>query len=172
MKFKSKYLIITALFMIIGFFSKAHSQDTTLSKLPSYSLKDTHGKMVNVADLDNDSNPILIVFWKTCCKPHVNMLDAIAEVYQDWVDETGVVLYAISIDDSRSTNRVSPFVSGRGWDFEVLLDPNSDFKRAMNIILTPHTFLLNGNGEIVWQKALFMAGDEEEIFNQIQKLKN
>ena len=75
----------------------------------------------------------MISFWATWCKPCIKELDAIADVYDDWQDETGVQLVAVSIDDSRNTARVAPFVNGKGWEYTVLLDPNSDFRRAMGI---------------------------------------
>jgi hypothetical protein len=31
-------------------------------------------------------------------------------------------------------------VNGKGWEYEVLLDANSEFKRAMNVNAIPHTF--------------------------------
>lgn len=142
----------------------------TESKLPSVTLKNIKGESINISEITNNNNPILICFWKTCCKSPGEYLDAVAEVYEDWVDETGVVLYAVAIDDTRSSNRVGPMANSHGWEFEVLLDPNSDLKRAMNVALTPHTFLLNGKGEIVWQKALYVSGDEDLIFEQIEKV--
>ena len=98
------------------------------------------------------------------------MLEAINDVYDEWVDETCVVLYAISVDDSREQHKIAPLVNSKGWEFEVLLDPNSDFKRAMNVIFTPHTFLLYGKGEVVWQASTYIEGDEEEIYEQLIKL--
>ncbi len=58
----------------------------------------------------------------------------------------------------------------KNWDFDILLDPNSDFKRAMNVNLIPHTFLLNGNGEIVWQHTSFAEGGELELIELVRKL--
>ncbi len=170
MELKIKFLIIT--FLIVGLKLSCFSQqpDTTFHKLPEVILKDINGKRINTAEITNNGKPILICFWKTCCKPPVNMLDEIAEVYDQWVEETGVVLYAVSIDETKSSSRVAPFVNAKGWDYKVLLDPNSDFKRAMNIGLIPHTFLLDGNGRIVWQKAMYFSGDYEELYKQIKNL--
>ncbi len=145
---------------------------TSNTKLPSITLKNIKGESINISEITNNNNPILICFWKTCCKSPGEYLDAVAEVYEDWVDETGVILYAIAIDDIRSSSRVAPFANSHGWDFEVLLDPNSELKRAMNVALTPHTFLLNSKGEIVWQKSLYISGDEDLIYKQIEKIKS
>jgi len=169
MKLKIKFIFLIVILMGMHVFCKGQQQDTLMNKLPTFNLKDINGKMLNTSEIANNGKPILICFWKTCCKPPVKMLTAINEVYEDWVDETGVVLYAISVDDARNSNLVAPFVNGKGWDYIVLLDPNSDFKRAMNVVLTPQTFLLNGDGEIVWQKAMYIPGDEEEIYKQIKK---
>jgi len=100
----------------------------------------------------------------------VRELSVIAEEYDDWVDETGVKLIAVSIDNSRSTSRVAPFVNGKAWDYEVYLDPNEDFKKAMNVVNIPHTFLIDGEGQVVWQHTSYAEGDEEELYEKIQEL--
>jgi cytochrome c biogenesis protein CcmG/thiol:disulfide interchange protein DsbE len=113
---------------------------------------------------------MVISFWATWCKPCVKELNAYSDNYDDWVEETGVRLIAISIDDTRSSGRVSPYVKARGWQFEVFLDENADFKRAMNVPNVPHTFLVNGEGKIVWQHTSYVEGDEEELYEKLLEL--
>lgn len=143
----------------------------TLNKLPSVDLKTLDGKTVNSSHLSNDGNPIVLSFWALWCKPCMRELSTIAEVYDEWVEETGVKLIAVSIDDSRSSSRVGPTVNGKGWEYEVLLDANSEFKRAMNVNAIPHTFLIDGKGEIVWQHTSFAEGSELELIALVRKLK-
>ncbi len=138
-------------------------------KLPAVKLKTIDGKTVNLATLTNDGNPIVISFWATWCKPCKTELNTIAEEYEDWQDETGVKLVAVSIDNSRSTGRVEPYVNGQAWEYDVLLDPNGELKRAMNVNNVPHTFLIDGKGNIVWDHNNYSAGDEEELYEQIKK---
>ena len=90
-------------------------------------------------------------------------------MYEEWQEETGVKLVAISIDDARSASRVKPHVDGNGWDYEVYIDQNQDFKRAMNVVNVPHTFVVNGKGEIVWQHTSFVEGSEEELLEAVRK---
>ncbi len=92
-------------------------------------------------------------------------------MYDEWIEDTGVKLIAVSIDDARASSKVMPLVNGKGWDYEVYLDANGDFKRAMNVNMIPHTFLLNGDGEIVWQHLSFSEGSEEELIELIRKVK-
>jgi len=140
------------------------------SKLPSVKLKDLDGNVVNSSDFSNDGEPIVISFWATWCAPCKKELNAIHEVYEDWQDETDVKVIAVSIDDARSATRVKPYVDGQGWDYEVYIDSNQDFKRALNVNNVPQTFLLNGEGEIVWTHSGYNPGDEEELLEEIEKL--
>jgi thiol-disulfide isomerase/thioredoxin len=133
-------------------------------------LKTVKGLPFTSDSLTNNGKPIIISFWATWCKPCVRELTTISDVYDEWVEETGVKLYAISVDDSRSMTLVGPLVNGKGWDFSVLLDPNSDFKRAMNVGPIPHTFLLNGKGEVVYQHTSFAEGDELGLIDMVRKL--
>lgn len=139
-------------------------------KLPSVSIKTLEKVAVNASELSNDGKPMVISFWATWCKPCQRELDAINDVYEEWVDETGVKVYAISIDDSRNVSRVAPLVNGKAWEFDVLLDTNSDLKRALGVGTIPHTFLINGNGEIISQHTGYSDGDEEELYEHIQEL--
>jgi cytochrome c biogenesis protein CcmG/thiol:disulfide interchange protein DsbE len=139
-------------------------------ELPIAQLKTLDGKTISTADFQNNGKPIVLSFWATWCKPCVNELTNIAELYEEWQEKTGVKIIAISIDDARNMTKVAPFVNGKGWDYEVYLDLNSDLKRALNINLVPHTFLLNDKLEIVWQHNSYTEGDEFKLFENIQKV--
>ena len=144
------------------------SQDSR--NLPNVKVKTLQGDAFNISELDNDGGPIVISFWATWCKPCKKELNNIAEVYEDWQDETGVKLAAVSIDDSRSMAKVAPYVNSTDWEYEVFLDSNSDLKRAMGVSTVPHTFLLNGKKEIVWQHRGYVEGDEEKLYKKIVEL--
>lgn len=142
------------------------------TKLPqNISLKDIDGQTVQSSVIQNNGKPIIISFWATWCKPCNLELNTIKEVYDEWQEETGVKLVAISIDDARSAARVKPWVDGKDWPFEVYLDQNRDFARALNVGPNPpHTFVVNGEGEIVWQHTGYLPGAEEEVIEKVREL--
>ncbi len=156
--------------LTLSFFALMFSIATAQSKVPSASVQTLEGKKVDSRTFNNDGKPIIINFWATWCAPCKRELTAISEKYAEWQEKTGVKLIAVSIDDARSMARVAPYVNGQDWDYEVYLDPNGDLKRALNVNNVPHTFLVNGNGEIVWQHNNYEPGDENELYEQVLKL--
>ena len=136
---------------------------TINAQLPNVKLQDINGNTVQTGEISNDGNPIIISFWATWCKPCIRELKAIHEVYPDWQDETGVRMIIVSIDQAQDANRVKPMVDGFGWEYEVLLDPNGDFKRAMNVQNVPHVFVLDGKGKIVYNHTGYVDGGEQDI---------
>lgn len=164
-------LLISLLFYFGS--SCSFSQDTTKSRmksLPSLEIKTMDGFLINVKEIDNKNNPIIFSFWSTWCKPCVSELSSIAEVYEDWQKETGVILIAVSIDDIRTAATVRPLVTGKSWPYIVLMDNNQEFKRAMGVNNIPHMFIVL-NGVVVCERNGYMAGTEDEIYSILKSLK-
>ena len=164
-----KRLNIFAMMLILtfAFINPLHTKD---NDIPSVNVVDMKNKKVDTKTFSNDGKPFIILFWATWCKPCIQELKAIHDVYDDWKDETGVKIITISIDDSRSSKKVAPFVKGRNWNFDVYIDENSDFRRAMNVNNPPHSFIVDGKGNVVWQHNGFAPGDEDNMFKELKKL--
>ncbi|MCD4679852.1 MAG: TlpA family protein disulfide reductase [Bacteroidales bacterium] len=165
-----KGLKILALLFLIAGITFSQDKEKKYGKLPSVMIKTLDGEVFDTKNITNDGKPIILSFFALWCKPCIKELTAIADVYEDWQEETGVKLVAVSIDDARSTSRVKPTVNGKGWEYEFLIDQNSDFKRAMNVNMIPHTFLINGDGEIVWQHTSYSEGSELELYEIVRKI--
>lgn len=140
------------------------------AQLPSVTLKDLTGKSVRTDTLSNNGKPFIIDFFATWCKPCNRELKAIHEVYPDWQEETGVKLIAVSIDQAQNINKVKPLVDEQGWEYEVLLDPNSDFKRALGIQMIPYVLIVDGSGNIVYKHNGYTDGAEGELIEKVREL--
>ena len=140
------------------------------AQLPAVTLKALNGQSVQTDTLSNNGTPFIIDFFATWCKPCNRELDAIAEVYEDWQEETGVKIYAVSIDQGQNINKVKPLVNNHGWPYEVLLDPNSDLKRALGIQTIPFVLIVDGQGNIVYKHNGYTDGAEEELINKVREL--
>ena len=160
---------ITSILIFFFIAINCYSQENTL---PSVLVKTLEGNSFNIQNISNKNNPIVISFWATWCKPCKKELNNIAEVYEEWQDETNVKLIAISIDDARSVSKVAPYVNASDWEYEIYLDSNGDLKRAFGVSTVPHTFLLNNKKQIIWQHKGYIDGDEEKLFEKIKETTN
>ena len=157
--------IVLTLLVLLGVATNVFAQ------IPAVTLKTLDGKTVRTDTLSNNGKPIIIDFFATWCKPCNRELSAIAEVYEEWQEETGVKLIAVSIDQAQNINKVAPLVSENEWPWEtVLLDPNSDFKRALGIQMIPYTLIIDGEGNIVYKHNGYTDGAEEELIEKCREL--
>lgn len=167
MKNTLKSLLLVVVLLSSTVFVNGQDQNNAV---PAVDVQKLDGSTFNTGKIENDGKPVIINFWATWCSPCKRELNNIAEMYEEWQDETGVKIIAISIDDARNMAKVAPYVNGKGWEYEVYIDPNGDFKRALGVNNVPHTFLVDGDGNIVWQHNSYSEGDEYELFELVQKL--
>ncbi|MBQ8127600.1 MAG: TlpA family protein disulfide reductase [Prevotella sp.] len=156
-----KLMILAAMMAMVG---------SAFAQMPKVTLKDISGKAISTDTLSNNGKPFIIDFFATWCKPCNRELDAIAEVYDEWVEETGVKIFAVSIDQAQNINKVKPLVDNHGWDYDVLLDPNSDLKRALGIQMIPYTLIVDGKGQIVYKHNGYTDGAEQELIEKVREL--
>jgi len=165
---KTHLMTLTRLLLATGLVT--YSLATFAQTLPDVSLKDIEGNTVSTASTLQSEGPTVFCFWATWCSPCKRELNNYAELYEDWVDETGVKIVAVSIDDQRSMNRVAPYVNSVGWEYDILLDPNREFARALNVNNVPHTFVMDAEGNVVWSHNNYADGDEFELYEELLKL--
>ena len=162
---QNRFLLIALIFVFLGNSSKAQEN------FPSLKLKSVSGKTINFSELVASSKDTLVVlaFWATWCIPCVTELESINDEYEEKQAVKPFKFYGVSIDDSRTAQRVKPFIKGKGWKFEVLMDINSELKRALNITDVPHMIILKNN-KIVYNHTGYIAGEEDNLFEIIKNL--
>lgn len=158
---KTLLLIVVMLLSVVS---------VSFAQLPSVTLKDINGKTVVTDQLSNDGKPFIISFFATWCKPCNRELSAISEVYDEWKEETGVKVIAVSIDQAQNINKVKPLVDSNGWEYDVLLDPNSEFKRALGIQMIPYVLIVDGKGNIAYKHNGYTEGAEQELIAKVREL--
>jgi thiol-disulfide isomerase/thioredoxin len=137
-------------------------------KLPDINLKDLDGNIVNTQNLADSGKIVVLNFWATWCGPCVKELTAINESIEEWKEKYNMEFVAVSIDNSRTTNKVKPFVEGKAWEgYKILLDVNEDLKRAMNVLNPPFTYIIDAGGNIVYKHEGYQPGAEIELEEKI-----
>lgn len=151
--------------LLIGFNLNAQTN------LPNVQLTNLEGKKVSsTANFSEKDQLYVFSFWATWCTPCISELDEINDLIPDWKKKVDFKLTAISIDDSRTQKRVKPLISGKGWEFDILLDTNQDFKRALGIVNVPYLIVVKNN-KIVHIQNGYVPGNETELLEKLKTLK-
>ncbi len=141
-------------------------------KLPAAEIKTLDGNTVNIQDYANNGKITLISFWATWCSPCKRELDAIADFYEEWQEKYDMELVAISIDTRRNLAKVPAIVSTKGWEYIILSDENQTLQQSLGFQTIPQTYILDKEGNIVYDHNGYVEGDEyhlEEIFDELVK---
>ncbi|MBT4970186.1 MAG: TlpA family protein disulfide reductase [Bacteroidetes bacterium] len=133
-------------------------------------MKTLDGKVVDLKDQVKSGQVTVIVFWATWCAPCKKELVNIDELYEDWKDDYGIEVIAISIDNSRNATKVKPYINGKGWEFPVLIDVNSNSKALFNYPTVPFSALIDKNKRIVYTHNGYVEGDEYNLEKHIKEL--
>lgn len=158
-----KHRLPIAIALLLSLHTSAQQQ------FPSVRLRDLDGHTVDFADLAarGRDTALVVSFWATWCVPCIAELDNITDDLAERSPDTPFRLVGVSIDDTRTSNRVKPFVRGKGWDFDILMDTNSELKRALNITDVPHMMVIRG-GRVIYRRTGYTAGAEEELYNALR----
>lgn len=140
------------------------------AQIPTAHLRTLEGKAIATDTLSNGGKPFIVAFFASWCKPCNRELSSIAEVYEDWQEETGVKLYAVAIDEGQNTQKVKPFVDSHGWNYDVLLDPNSEFRSALGVSTIPHVFIFDGTRRIRESRSGYTEGSERHLIEKVREI--
>ena len=162
-----KYLQVISLFLVTLLLS---SFNAPVKRMPSTDLKTLDGKVVNMDSYSNNGKITIVSFWATWCTPCKRELDTYHEIYDEWKEAYDMDIVAITIDNARQLAKVKPLVAQKGWEFTILSDVNKDLMNQMNFSFIPQTYILDKEGNIVFDHSGFAPGDEYEMEEILEKL--
>ena len=152
-----KKIIFFLVMMCAGLIS-THAQNVNIENLK--------GEKILFSDLIKGDKPVIVSFLATWCKPCLMEMDALKEIKEEWEGKIRIV--SISIDDSRSKNKVPSFVKGRNYPFEIYMDSNQELYKKLNVLNVPFLFIFS-NGKQVYKHSGYSPGDEEYLLEEAMK---
>lgn len=165
-----KFVLAIAASIILPLSSLMAQDAAAPSEAPSVQVKNIDGGAANFSTSVEKGKITIVSFWATWCGPCIKELQAIDGHYADWQENYNMKLIAVSIDDARNVKKVKPKVLGEGWSYEIILDENQDLARAMNVNNPPMTFIVDGNGKVVYTHQGYTPGAEDELEEHLKEL--
>lgn len=157
------------IYLLLMFFTFGIGLLKAQSSLPDVQVENMNGEQVSVRSLVN-GKPFIMSFWAVTCKPCITELNALNDQMEEWLEEVDFDIVAVSIDDTRFSSRARSMAQGFEWQFKAIFDKNQDLKRAMNVSLTPQTFIIDAKGDVVYSHTGYTPGSEQELLDKLKEL--
>lgn len=121
---------------------------------PDFSLPDTEGNIVSLADFDK-SPALLIIFMCNHCPFVKHVLDKLVELIEGY-QKRDVAVVGINSNDVANYPDDSPEMMAEvaresGFTFPYLYDETQEIAKAYSAACTPDFFLFNGNRSLVYR---------------------
>jgi len=136
-------------------------------------LRNADGTEFNSAKvLSSKKGPTIVSFWLTTCGPCMIEFAAMKKKYAQWESEMDFNFVAISTDFPKNHDDFDRIVKEKDWPWESYLDVDRQFWKVIPGALNglPQVFVYDENGEVVYYKRKYSAGDEDTLFAKIATL--
>jgi cytochrome c biogenesis protein CcmG, thiol:disulfide interchange protein DsbE len=137
------------------------------NNFPDVSIRNLNGEIISSTEIFTNNQATVLIFWKSydtkCCENLDNMQSA----WLSQLKENGVKLVGICVDGKGSWSHINPVVSGKAWDFDIYIDNNGDFKRALSVTDAPYTILFDTNQYVLCRHEGYCNGNEYLVCKKI-----
>ncbi|MDZ4715688.1 MAG: TlpA disulfide reductase family protein [Cytophagales bacterium] len=131
-----------------------------------FTIKDLEG---NKIPFDQFKDKVLFInLWATWCGPCRAEMPSIQKLY-DRVDKDKVTFIMLSIDEDRNQNKVSDYLSRRGFTFKAYM-PSGYLPRQLQVPSIPTTFIVAKDGKIVRKEVGTMRYDTSKFQKFLEDL--
>jgi len=140
---------------------------------PDFTIRDTEGKVFNVAE-ERGKAPFILVFWSIFCEPCRVEMPIVQRLYEKHKD-AGLSVLSIALDGEPLKNSIVGFVKQEGYTFRVLIDELDEkemFKVAdpYGVGGTPTIYLVDRGGKVALAKVgRFKEEDLEKAIQSVLK---
>jgi len=136
-----------------------------LKDLVAFNLKTLDGKSFSSNDLKG--KVVVINIWATWCGPCVKEMPELQQLYKKYSDAKDVAV--ITIDSLEELETIKKFMTGKKYDFPVLL--SGDYFSTAPVDAYPTTWFIDKQGKIAYTKIGYSKNLLEEFDWRIEELK-
>lgn len=132
---------------------------------PAFSFPDMDGQTHH---LDDYAGRVLVVnFWATWCPPCVREMPALDRLQSELADD-GVVVFGANLGETAED--IAAFLQRVPVDFPLLLDPDMNAGMEWGVRGLPTTYIIDGQGQILFEVLGDKHWDDPVIVEQIRAL--
>jgi len=155
-------IIIIVLLLILSFSLVADKPFT------SFKLENEKGQVSGLSDFTG-KGLIVVDFWASYCDPCKKALPHMEELHKA---DNNVEVLAINIDTPRLKRKAMAYIKSQKFSFTTLYDSDGKVADKMRVTEIPYTFLLDNQGNILFEFSSGKADAHEVLQVEIDKALN
>lgn len=159
-------IILSILFLQVAQAQQSLTALKNPSAAPPLILRDMDGVKHDIRDYRG--RPVIINFWATWCPPCRRELPSMNRAWKK-LKEEGIVMLAVDVGEDEDT--IFTFMADYPIDFSVLLDSEGKVSEAWPVRGLPTTFVLDGQGRLVYRAIGGREWDDDALLNKVRALK-
>lgn len=137
-----------------------------VGKAAAFTLQDLAGREQPLAQWRGQL--IMLNFWATWCGPCRAEMPGMERLWQRYRDK-GLVVIAVSVDEGME-RRVAKFVEILKLSYPILLDAEGAVSDRYQVSALPHSFLIDGDGQLIASIVGEREWDSSEAYALIESL--
>jgi len=126
--------------------------------VPDFELKDTAGRTHRLSSYRG--KPVMIHFWSATCPFVVRYDDQIQEIAKDFSGRDVVVL-GVDSNSNETPKQIKEVAGKRKINYPILIDAGNQVADQFGAITTPHVFLVDREGKLIYEGAVDDQGWSE-----------
>lgn len=130
-----------------------------------FTLKDTDGNSVGLADTLRSNKAVLLTFWASWCPPCREELPELIGLQARFKDK-GFTILAVNAGESKK--KVASFLKKNPVNFTVLLDEDMRAVRSFGVTGVPSNYVLAPDGTVLGRYSGFSEEIERKIENALK----
>ncbi len=132
--------------------------------VPDFKLQDTSGKEHRLSGYRG--KPVMIHFWSADCPFVMRYEEQLQEIANDY-SKRGVVILAIDSNANETVSHIKEIAGKRKENYSILIDPSNQVADQFGAITTPHVFIIDKEGKLIYEGAVDDQGWSED--NPVKK---
>ncbi len=133
-----------------------------IGETPDFTLESIKGEKISLSQFKGKE--IFLNFWATWCPPCQLEMPDIEKLYQKYKNDKDFVILTINVGESKE--KVMSYIKEHNYNFEVLLDTNSDISLKYKSRYLPTSVIINKEGEITNYRSGAMDFSQMEEFKK------
>ena len=132
--------------------------------VPDFKLQEITGKEHRLSGYRG--KPVMIHFWSATCPFVMRYEERLQEITDDY-SKRGVVILGIDSNSNETADQIKKVAAKRKVNYPILIDPGNQIADKFGAITTPHVFIMDKDGKLIYEGAVDDQGWSED--NPVKK---